>query len=65
MRMKRVVIYLDEEQRERLEWQRWTSISEVGRRAIDEFLTRRIADRNRNYNPNNPPGRKPYWMKQK
>ena len=63
--MKRVVIYLDEEQHERLEWYKWKSTSEIGRRAIGEFITRRIADRNRNYNPSNPPGRKPYWMKQK
>lgn len=58
MRMKRVVVYLDEEQHKRLEWQRWTSISEVGRRAINEFLTRRIADKNRNYNPQQPSGPK-------
>jgi len=54
----RVVIYLDEEHRDRLEGLKGTSISEVGRRAIKEFLARRIGDRNRLYNPNNPPGRK-------
>jgi len=65
MRKTRVVIYLEEEQRERLERLKGTSISGVGRRAISEFLARRIGDQNRLYNPSNPPGRKPYWMKQK
>jgi hypothetical protein len=60
MRKMRVAIYLDKEQGERLQWFKWTSVSEVCRRAIDEFLKRRIADRHRNYNPNNPPGRKPW-----
>jgi hypothetical protein len=65
MRKTRVVIYLDEKHREGLQWLRGKSISEVGRRAISEFLARRISDRNRDYNPNNPPGRKPHWRKQK
>lgn len=65
MRKTRVVIYLEEEQRETLEWHKGASVSEVGRRAISEFLARRIGDRNRLYNPNNPPGRKPRWMTSK
>jgi hypothetical protein len=65
MQKTRVVIYLDEEQRKRLEWHKRTSISEVGRRAIEEYLKRKVADQSRRYNPDNRPGRKPNWMKQK
>jgi hypothetical protein len=61
----RVVIYLDEEHRDGLEWLKGTSISEVGRRAIKEFLVRRNADQNRLYNPSNPPDRKHQPMKLK
>ena len=58
MRKARIVVYLDEDHRDRLEWLKGTSISEVGRRAIKEFLARRNGDWNRLYNPNNPPGRR-------
>jgi hypothetical protein len=63
MQKTRVVIYLDEEQRKGLEWHKRTSISEIGRRAIEEYLKRKVADQNRRYNPDNPPGRKPHWMR--
>jgi len=65
MEKMRVVIYLDEEQRKGLEWHKRTSISEVGRRAIKEYLKRQVGYQSRRYNPDNPPGRKLYWMKQK
>lgn len=48
MRKTRVVIYLDSEQRNELESRsRGTSLSEVRRRAIQEFLKRRNGNENK------------------
>lgn len=65
MEKMRVVTYLDKEQREALERYKRTSISEVVRRAIKQYLNRQIGYQNHSYNPDNPPGRKPYWRKRK
>jgi len=65
MQKTRVVTYLDEEQRKRLEWHKRTSISEAVRRAVEEYLKRQIGYQSRRYNPHNPPGRKPHWRRQK
>lgn len=59
----RVVAYLDEEQLEGLELYKRTSVSEVVRRAVKQFLNWQAGSQKRSYNPDNPPGRKPRWRR--